>query len=94
MIAYRRVKQVKKGKDKRNATANPAQKASIDKVKEEKMNSDTKFTQSLPVTLRSHGQLVLNYLKQYSNIISWNKKGLMISKNDVIENSSMIDLLT
>ena len=46
-------------KAERNATANPVQ------VKEEKMNFETMFTQSLPVTLRLRGQLVLNYLKQH-----------------------------
>ena len=56
----------KRAKDDRNATAHPLKKASIDKVKEEKMNFETTFTQSLPVTLRPRGQLVLNYLKQYS----------------------------
>ena len=35
---------------------------------------------------------MLNYLKQHSNIISWNEQGQMI--DDVIENSNMIDLLT
>ena len=39
-------------KDKTNATARPIQKASIYNVKEEKMNFETMFTQSLPVTLR------------------------------------------
>ena len=48
----------------------------------------------VPVTLRSHGQLMLNYLKQHSNIISWNEQGQMIDKDDVIENSNMIHLLT
>ena len=52
------------------------------------------FTQSLPVTLMSRGKSVLNYMKQLSNIISWNEQGQMIQKNDVIENSNMIDLLT
>ena len=33
-------------KIKRNATAHPVQKASIDKVKEEKTNFETMFTQS------------------------------------------------
>ena len=54
---------LKKGKDEANTTANPLQKASIDKLKEEKMNIETTCTQSLPMTLRPHGQLVLNYLK-------------------------------
>ena len=85
---------LRRAKDEINATAHPVQKASIDKVKEEKMNFETMFTQSLPVTLRSRGQLVLNYLKQLSNIISWNEQGQMIQKDDVIENSNMIDLLT
>ena len=58
------------------------------------MNFEIIFTQSLPVTLRSHGQLVLNYLTQHSNIISWNEQGQMIYKDDIIENSNMIDLLT
>ena len=50
--------------------------------------------QSLPVTLRSRGQLVSNYLKQHSNITSWNKQGQMIYKDDDVKNSNMIDLLT
>ena len=58
------------------------------------MNFETTFTQSLPVTLRSPGHLVLNYLKQHSNIISWNEQGQMIYKDDVIQNSNMIDLLS
>ena len=66
---------LRKEKDERNATARPIQKASIDKVKDEKMNFETMFTQSLTVTLRSRGQLCLNYLKQHSNIISWNEQG-------------------
>ena len=33
-----------RAKDERNATAHPIQKASIDKVKEEKMNFETMFT--------------------------------------------------
>ena len=64
MIAYRNTEELNKfrrAKDERNATEHPSQKASIDKVKEEKMNLGTTFTQSLPVTLRSLGQLVLNY---------------------------------
>ena len=65
-------------KDERNATPHLLQKASIDKVKEEKMNFETTFTKRLPVTLRSCGQLVLNYLKQHPNIILWNKQGQMI----------------
>ena len=64
-----------RAKDERNATAHPLQKASIDKAKEGKVNFETTFTQSLPVTLRSRGQLVLNFLKQHSNIILWNKQG-------------------
>ena len=63
-------------KDGRNATAHLLQKASIDKVKEEKMNFETTFTQRLPVRLC--GQLVLNYLKQHPNIISWNEQGKII----------------
>ena len=78
-------------KDERNATVHPLQKASIDKVKEEKMNSETTFTQSLPVRLRSCGQLVLNYLKQHSNIIYTTT---IIYKDGVIEKSNMIDLFT
>ena len=58
------------------------------------MNFEIIFTQSLPVTLRSRGQLVLNYLKQHSNIFTWNEQGQMIYKDDIIENSNMIDLLT
>ena len=85
---------LRRAKDKRNATAHPLQKSSIDKVKEEKMNFEITFTQSLPVTLRSPGHLVLNYLKQHSNIISWNEQGQMIYKDDVIQNSNMIDLLS
>ena len=38
--------------------------------------------------------MVLNYLKQHSNIISWNKQGQIIYKDNVIENANMIDLLT
>ena len=67
-------------KDEINTAAHPLQKASIVKVKEEKINFETTFTQILPVTLTPRGQLVLNYLKQHSNIISWNKQGQMISK--------------
>ena len=80
-IAYRRVKQVKKGerKEERSDTAHPLQKASIDKMKEGKRNFETTFTQSLLVTLRSRRQLLLNCLKQHSNIISLNKQGQMIS---------------
>ena len=85
---------LRRAKVERNATAHPVQKASIDKVKEEKMNFEIMFTQSLPGTSRSHGQLGLNYLKQHSNIISWSEHGQMIYKDDVIENSNMIDLLT
>ena len=81
-------------KDERNATAYPLQKASIDKTKEKEMNFETIFTQRLLVTLRLHRQLVLNYLKQYSNIISLNEQGQMIYEDDVMENSNMIDLLT
>ena len=77
---------LRRAKDERNTTAHPIQKASIDKVKEEKMNVEIMFSQSLPVTLRSRGQLVLNYLKQHLNI-SWNKQGQMIYKDDVIESS-------
>ena len=69
-------------------------KALIDTVKEEKINFETTFTQSLPVTLPLRGQLVLNYLKQHSNVISRNEQGQMVHKDDAIENSNMIDLLT
>ena len=41
---------LRKAGDERNATAHPLQKASIDKVKKEKMNFETTFTQSIPVT--------------------------------------------
>ena len=85
---------LRRAKDERNATAHPLQKASIDRAKEEKINFETTFTQSLPLTLRSRGQLVLSYLKQHSNIISWNEQEQMIYKDDVIEKSNMIDLLT
>ena len=57
------------------------------------MNFESTFTHSLPVTLRSRGRLVLNYLKQHLSIISWNEQGQIIYKDDVIENSNMIDLL-
>ena len=61
------------------------------------MNFESTFTHSLPVILRSRGQLVLNYLKQHLSIISWNEQGQMIYEDDllddVIENSNMIDLL-
>ena len=85
---------LRRAKDERNATSHPVQKASIDKGKEEQMNFKTMFTQSLPVTLRSRGTLVFNYLKKHSNIISWNEQGQMMYKDDVIENSNMIDLPT
>ena len=42
------------------------------------MNFESTFTHKLPVTLRSRGQLVLNYLKQHLSIISWNEQGQMI----------------
>ena len=85
---------LRKAKDQINATPHPLQKALIDKVKEEKMDFKSTFTQSLPVTPRSRRQLVLNYLKQHSNFISWNEQGQMIYKDNVIENSNVIDLLT
>ena len=85
---------VRRKKDERNATAHPLQKPSIDKVKNKNMNFKTAFTQSLPLTQRSRGQLLLNYLKQHPNIILGNRQGQMISKDDIIENSNMIDLLT
>ena len=52
------VSKLRRAKDERSAAAYPLQKASIDKVKEEKMNVETTSTQSLPVTLRSRGKLV------------------------------------
>ena len=58
------------------------------------MNFETTFTQNLLVTLRSHGQSILNYVKQHLDIILWSGQGLMIYKDDIIENSNMIDLLT
>ena len=36
---------------------------------------------------------MLNYLKQHSNIISWNEQRQIIYKDDAIENSNMINLL-
>ena len=39
---------LRRAKDERNATAHPVQKASIDKLKEEKMNFETMFTQTSP----------------------------------------------
>ena len=63
-------------------------------MNEEKMNLETMFKQRLPVILRSRGQLVLNYMKQQSNNISWNEQRQMSYKDDDIENSNMIDLLT
>ena len=63
------------------------------KVTEEKITFETTLTQSLPVTLTSCGQLIMNYLKQLSNIISWNQQGQFIYKDDVIENSNMVGLL-
>ena len=54
------------------------------------MNFETTFTQSLPLTLSSRGQLVLNYLKQHPNIVSWEEQVQMIYKEDVIENSIYI----
>ena len=84
----------RRAKDERNATAHPLQKASIDKVKEEKMNFETTFTQSLLVTLTSCGQFLLNYLKQHSNITSWSNQGQMIYKDEVIKNSNMTDFLS
>ena len=51
---------LRRAKDERNVTAHPIQKTSIDKAKEKKKNFETMFTESLPVTLRSLGQLVLN----------------------------------
>ena len=64
---------LRRANDQRNGTAYPLQKVSIDKMKEEKMNFETTFTQSSSMTLRSRGQLVLNYLK-HSNGISWKDK--------------------
>ena len=69
-------------KDKRNPTAHPLQKASIDKAKEEKMNFETTFTQNLFVTLRSRGQSILNYVKQHLDVILWSEQGQMIYKDD------------
>ena len=66
------------------------QKASIDKVKEQKMNFKTTFTQSLLVALKSRGQLVLNYLKHYFV----EQTRTMIYKDDVIEKLGKIDLVT
>ena len=58
------------------------------------MNFETTFTQNLLVTMRSRGQSILNYMKQHLDIILWSEQGQMIYKDDVIENSNMIDLLT
>ena len=88
------LKKLRRAKDERNVTAHLVQKASIDKMNEEKMNLETMFKQRLPVILRSRGQLVLNYMKQQSNNISWNEQRQMSYKDDDIENSNMIDLLT
>ena len=55
------------------------------------------FAHSLPVTLKLHEQLVLNYLKKYWNIVSWNEQGQMIYKDDAKKTNTktnMIDLLT
>ena len=51
---------LRRANDERNVTAHPIQKTSIDKAKERKENFEIMFTESLPVTLRSLGQLVLN----------------------------------
>ena len=58
------------------------------------MNFETTFTQNLLVTMRSRGQSILNYMKQHLDIILWSEQWQMIYKDDVIENSNMIDLLT
>ena len=47
------LKKLTRTKVEKYATAHPLQKSSIDKVKEEKMNFETTFTQILPATLRS-----------------------------------------
>ena len=58
------------------------------------MNFETTFTQNLLATMRSRGQSILNYMKQNLDIILWSEQGQMIYKDDVIENSNMIDLPT
>ena len=45
---------LRKVKDERNGTVHPLQKASIDKVKEERMNVETTFTQILPEKTFKH----------------------------------------
>ena len=89
-IAYRRVKQVKKGerKEERSDTAHPLQKASIDKMKEGKRNFETTFTQltcDTEVTSTVVIELPKTTFKHY--FVEQTRT------DDIIENSNIIDLL-
>ena len=59
-------------KDERNATSHPLQKASIDKLKEEKMNFETAFTQDKQGTNKD--KLFIKMIYKNSNpidLLSW-----------------------
>jgi len=49
---------------------------------------------SLPKTSQAEGELLLNHLKNYPEIIKWNDRGEIIFKGDVIPNSNLTDLVS
>jgi len=52
------------------------------------------IVKSLPKSSQTEGELLLDHLKNHSDIIKWNERGEIIFKGDVVPGSNLTDLVS
>lgn len=55
---------------------------------------DSNIIKSLPKNSQSEGELILNHLRKYPEVITWNERGEIIFKGDVVPGSNLTDLVS
>ena len=55
--------------------------------------TDKQIIDSVPRTMQNHAKLLIQKLKDHSDIISWNNNGQLVLEGSIVPNSNIVDLV-
>ena len=55
--------------------------------------TDKQIIDSVPKTMQNHAKLLIQKLKDHSDVISWNDNGQFVSEGSIVPNSHIVDLV-
>ena len=55
--------------------------------------TDKEIINSVPKTMQNHANLLIQKLKDHSDVISWNDNGQLVLEGSVIPNSNIVNLV-